>query len=171
MSDWIGPNVYRIAGYADRKSAVTVKDGSKSESAEVVTKANETNQGDHWQFVHVGTGVSKKEEFVIINRYTGLYLTYTEGAPQAPLTLTRVSPMQPRCHWNLAPCRNGTGAYRIVAAQNNAMMLVTEGEGLADGTRLQIWKGKPESKGTWWYLELVDGMALQSADIGKAGKP
>lgn len=38
MSDWIGPNVYRIAGYADRKSAVTVKDGSKSENAEVVTK-------------------------------------------------------------------------------------------------------------------------------------
>ncbi|RAR07298.1 agglutinin ssa-like protein [Stemphylium lycopersici] len=130
MSDWIGPNVYRIAGYADRKSAVTVKDGNKNENAEVVVRANETNQGDHWQFVHVGTGVSKKEEFVIINRYTG-----------------------------------------IVAAQNNAMMLVTHGEGLADDSKIQIWKGKPESKGTWWYLELIDGMALQSADIGKAAEP
>jgi hypothetical protein len=43
----------------------------------ILRRATPKNQADHWQFVHVGTGVSKKEEFLIINRYSGLYLTYT----------------------------------------------------------------------------------------------
>lgn len=51
------------------------------------------------------------------------------------------------------------------------MMLVTHGEATADESYLQIWKGNAGSQGTWWYLELVDSVALQSADIGKANKP
>lgn len=51
------------------------------------------------------------------------------------------------------------------------MMVVTHGEETADETVIQLWQGNQGSKGTWWYLELVDGTALQSADIGKANKP
>jgi len=170
MSDWIGPNLYRITSYKDRKAAVTETANNKAENGGVVVRASETNRADQWQFVHVGTGVSNKEEFLIINRFSGLYLTYTEGAPQKPLTVSRLLPADHRTRWNLAPTRNGTGAYRIVAAQNNEMMLVTHGEKTADESYLQIWKGQAGSQGTWWYLELVDG-ALQSADIGKATKP
>jgi hypothetical protein len=28
MSDWIGPNIYRIESYKDRKASIAVKDGS-----------------------------------------------------------------------------------------------------------------------------------------------
>lgn len=28
MSDWIGPNLYRIEYYKDRKAAIAVKDGT-----------------------------------------------------------------------------------------------------------------------------------------------
>lgn len=38
MSDWIGPNVYRIENFKDPKTAVTVKDGSKEDGAVVVLK-------------------------------------------------------------------------------------------------------------------------------------
>jgi hypothetical protein len=50
------------------------------------------------------------------------------------------------------------------------MRLVTEGESTADNAKLQIWKGGLEAKGTWWYLEAVNG-ELQSASLGKAPKP
>lgn len=51
------------------------------------------------------------------------------------------------------------------------MMLVTEGESTGDNAKLQIWEGPLKSKGTLWYLKLVDGHALQSADLGKAPAP
>ncbi|EUC39503.1 hypothetical protein COCMIDRAFT_10404 [Bipolaris oryzae ATCC 44560] len=171
MSDWIGPNVYRIESHKDRKTAVTVKDGNKDDGAAVVLKASDANKNDHWQFVHVGTGVSGKEEFLIINCNTGYHLTYAEEAKQAPLTVTRNSPTHYRCRWNIAPTRNGTGAFWIVAAKDNKMMLVTEGEKTIDNVNLQIWKGTVGSLGTWWYLKLVDGQTLQSADLGKAPAP
>jgi hypothetical protein len=50
------------------------------------------------------------------------------------------------------------------------MMLVTNGEATANESYIQIWKGQAGSKGTWWYLELVDD-TLQSANLGKADKP
>lgn len=52
------------------------------------------------------------------------------------------------------------------------MMLVTHGEATADESYIQIWQGQAASKGTWWYLELVEGaLPLQSADLGKAANP
>ncbi|KAM0701766.1 hypothetical protein Q7P35_010675 [Cladosporium inversicolor] len=71
---------------------------------------------------------------------------------------------------HIAPTRNDTGAYWIVAVHDNKMMLVTEGSGVADNTKLQIWKGPIGEKSCWWYLELVDGYQMQSADLGKAPK-
>jgi hypothetical protein len=50
------------------------------------------------------------------------------------------------------------------------MMLVTEGETTSDNAKLQIWKGTLGSKGTWWYLEVVNHQ-LQSASPGKAPAP
>lgn len=48
------------------------------------------------------------------------------------------------------------------------MMLVTVDQKTADDSRLQIWKGTVADQGTWWYLKLVDGIELQSADLDKA---
>jgi len=81
--------------------------------------------------------VSGKEEFLIINRATGLHLTCAgeyhqkrlhdifgietdataEGQKQAPLTVTHDSPTFYRCRWSIAPTRNNTGAYLSVIRQ------------------------------------------------------
>ena len=50
------------------------------------------------------------------------------------------------------------------------MRLVTEDEVTQENAKLLIWQGGVESKGTWWYLEAVDG-ELQSASLGKAPAP
>ncbi|KAM0690443.1 hypothetical protein Q7P36_009210 [Cladosporium allicinum] len=169
MSDWIGPNIYRIESYKDRKASIAVRDGTN-----VVIKTNTADQHDEenqWVFVHAGSGVSGKEEFLIINRKTGTHLTCAEGEKQAPLTVTKDSPTYFRCRWNIAPTRNGTGAYFIVPAKNNDMRLVTQGEATAENSKLQIWKGELGSKGTWWFLELMSSGELQSASLGKAPAP
>jgi hypothetical protein len=36
MSDWIGPNIYRIENHKDRKVAVTLKDGKGDNGSAVV---------------------------------------------------------------------------------------------------------------------------------------
>lgn len=38
MSDWIGPNLYRITSYKDRKAAVTETANNKAENGGVVVR-------------------------------------------------------------------------------------------------------------------------------------
>lgn len=50
------------------------------------------------------------------------------------------------------------------------MMLVTERQVTTDNSKLQIWKGTLDSKGTWWHLTLADE-TIPSANLGKAPAP
>jgi hypothetical protein len=38
MSDWIGPNVYRIENHKDRKAAVTVNNDGNAKDKQVIIK-------------------------------------------------------------------------------------------------------------------------------------
>jgi hypothetical protein len=105
MSDWIGPNVYRIECYRDRKLAVATKDNKtvvlkytnrcfrERNTADLTSsrtnKKDLQDQQNQWTFAHVGPGVSGKEEYLIINRSSGLHLTMAGDFPQSwmPSTL------------------------------------------------------------------------------------
>ncbi|CAN9379432.1 unnamed protein product [Alternaria alternata] len=170
MSSWVGPSIYRIENHNVRKAAVQLKSGDKAEKANVILHSA-NDKFSHWQFVHVGSGTSGKDEFMIINVETGLHLTAPDNCKAGPTTVTRDSPALQRTHWNVVPTRNGTGTYWILSAGNKDMKLLTSSYQTADNTKCEIWNGGNGATGAWWYLELVDGQAATYPDIGKAPKP
>ncbi|KAF1937192.1 hypothetical protein EJ02DRAFT_63455 [Clathrospora elynae] len=171
MSDWIGPNVYRIENYKDRNAAVSLASGNRADDTPVVIWNNDTNKNDRWMFVHLGVGDSGKEEYHIINRKSGTYMSCGSGTKQEKLFGNTLSPWLNRVRWNITPTRNETGTYWITAAANKNLKLVTVGESLTNNTALQIWEGPISSKACWWYLKLDDDAILQTPDLGKAPKP
>ncbi|PSN65755.1 hypothetical protein BS50DRAFT_677124 [Corynespora cassiicola Philippines] len=171
MSDWIGANVYRIENYKDRKAAVAFSGGDRKDGTPCLIWNNDPNKNDRFMFVYLGIGSSGRDEYHIINRKSGTYMSCGEGAKQEKLYGNTLSPWLNRVRWNVIPTRNGTGTYWITPAANKEMKLVTEGEVLSNGTALQIWKGPNSSKGCWWYLRLDDDAILQCPDIGRATAP
>ncbi|RYN25389.1 hypothetical protein AA0115_g7676 [Alternaria tenuissima] len=63
MSSWVGPSIYRIENHNVRKAAVQLKSGDKAEKANVILHSA-NDKFSHWQFVHVGSGTSGKDEFM-----------------------------------------------------------------------------------------------------------
>ncbi|CAN9394763.1 unnamed protein product [Alternaria alternata] len=128
MSSWIGPSIYRIENHNVRKAALQLRSGDKAEKANVIIHSA-NDEFSHWQFVHVGSGTSGKDEFMIINVETGLHLTasdksdsykveamagtspnfFVDNCKAGATTVTRDSPALQRTHWNVVPTRNGTG--------------------------------------------------------------
>jgi hypothetical protein len=47
------------------------------------------DEENQWIFVHAGSGISGKEEFLIINRKTGLHLTCAGDSPPSPTATNR----------------------------------------------------------------------------------
>ena len=63
----------------------------------------------HWHFVYAGVGQSGKEEYLILNRKAGTYLTTAGKSKQC--TATVQSPLAGQVRWNVVPVRDGTGRY------------------------------------------------------------
>ncbi|KAM0711917.1 hypothetical protein Q7P35_001287 [Cladosporium inversicolor] len=73
MSNWIGPNVYRIEAYSKRKVAITqIGDNILAKTG---GSAEDFDQQDAWSIVSTGSGESGKDVFHLINVVTGKLLT------------------------------------------------------------------------------------------------
>ncbi|PPJ51608.1 hypothetical protein CBER1_08957 [Cercospora berteroae] len=171
MSDWIGANTYRIESYVDRRAAVALSAGGKADGTKVVIWNDDTAKNDHFDFVYAGVGQSGKDEYHIINRNSGTFLTYTEGAANDRLYGNTLSPRSSRTRWCVVPTRNRTGTYWIVASANPKMKMVPSSYNIANGSVVDIWAGAVDDKNCWWYLTLADDAVLQCPDIGRAAVP
>ncbi|CAK1362927.1 hypothetical protein CB0940_04926 [Cercospora beticola] len=169
MSDWIGANTYRIESYIDRRAAVALSGGDKADGTKVVMWNNDPRWNDRFEFVYAGVGQSGKDEYHIINRNSGTYMTYGEGAPNDAVYGNILPPRSPRTRWCIVPTRNNTGTYWIVAAANTKMMLVPSYYKIADGSQVDIWKGGLDDKNCWWYLKLSEDAILQCPDLRSGG--
>lgn len=109
MSDWHGPSTYVIASARDTKYHVTLHNGLKADDTKVITwyvvpcpffnllqnawesthakysRSNLTSKNNHWDFVFAGHGVSGKDEYLIVCRNSGTYLS--SARKLAPLAL------------------------------------------------------------------------------------
>lgn len=99
MSHFIGPNMYLIESAIKDGLYLNLDGGNKADGTKVLTRydpvgfiwwifsvantncaARNTKDNDtssHWAIVYLGIGTSGKEEYHILNRTTGTYLTST----------------------------------------------------------------------------------------------
>ncbi|KAM0690442.1 hypothetical protein Q7P36_009209 [Cladosporium allicinum] len=171
MSDWIGPNCYRIENFQNRGAAVAVKDGSPN----VVQKSNMADEHDmenQWIIALAGSGTSKRDEFLIINRGNKMFLTCSAPAPTrvGPLTMTQNDPLSTLCRWNITPTRNNTGTFLITPVVDSTLRLGAAGLTTADSAAITVNKWPIAQKGTWWYFELAFPQYLDALDLGAAPK-
>lgn len=108
-------------------------------SKQTIRTTKDTETSSHWAIVYLGIGSSKKEEFHILNRHNGTYLTATRkhSSPCDPntnktaskientssqritaaaddqddVTCTLTTPWHNVVRWSIVPARNRPGLY------------------------------------------------------------
>ncbi|KAM0695932.1 hypothetical protein Q7P36_004415 [Cladosporium allicinum] len=185
MSDWIGPNVYRIESYLDTTKCLSLSSGKREDGTAINIWWN--NPHNLWQFAYAGKGKSGKDEYLMLNTDSGTYLTAKELEKHNHTTGNTLPPDDPRVRWHVIPTRSGNGTYwyfyplgaesrdnystniaRITSAVDPNRKLAPEFGNTEATTLVDAWNGSIDDKKCWWYLRLADSATLQCPDLGKA---
>ena len=155
MSDWNGPNVYRVESYVDKTKHISLSSG-KSEDGTAINIWPQ-NPYNLWEFAYVGLDKSGKHEYLMLNTYSGTYLTAKDLGKHNHMTGNTLSPGDPRVRWHVIPTCSGNGTYWITPAADTTRRLGLSNRDTKQGTQVDAWNATDAEKECWWYLRLADG--------------
>ncbi|KAM0688807.1 hypothetical protein Q7P36_010882 [Cladosporium allicinum] len=176
MSNFIGPNTYLIESTKAAGLYLNLDGGNKADGTKVVSKSTKnTEPSSHWAIVYLGIGKSNKEEYHILNRATGTYLTTTSAAKdQDDVTCNLKSPLDNVVRWSIVPVSNKPeqyGQYFLVPIQDTKQCLAIRGalkDKTFEGSQAITFDNTVRHQDLFWYLRLAPDAVLNCVEGLKA---
>ncbi|GIZ37363.1 hypothetical protein CKM354_000081300 [Cercospora kikuchii] len=170
MSDFVGAGTYLIAGAKFPNMFIDLNNGNKQDGTKLSAWDNSKSANAHWQVGYANVGKTGKEEYLLLNRASGTYLTVSDKGKE--VTCTTQSPLNDVTRWNIIPLRNGTGRYWIAPVSNKTLGLHMAGGNGSKGSQIHTWSAAGDSNEmSQWYLYAVEGVPQNFPDTAKGSPP